>query len=64
MLEVVASNGWAQMRWDRVPALVSIWAVKTLDTTALTPAGVAAEVKSWICGVLSGSEPALDLRVI
>lgn len=60
MLEVVSTNGWDQMRWDRVPALAPYWTVTTIDTTDRDAAAVAAKVKAWICEVLSGTLPSLD----
>lgn len=64
MLEVMSSNGWPDMRWDRLPALRPVWTVETVDKTRMTPATCAAEVKSWISGVLSGSVSSVDPRVI
>jgi hypothetical protein len=47
-LEVIA-RGWAEMRWDRLP---STWEIAEIDTTNLSPAGVAAEVLAWCRGAL------------
>ncbi|MGH2860934.1 MAG: hypothetical protein ACRDLT_05415 [Solirubrobacteraceae bacterium] len=59
MLEVVTTNGWRGMRWDRVPLLAPQWAVQTIDTTELGPHAAAEQVKAWICGVLAGTQPSL-----
>jgi hypothetical protein len=37
MLQVVTTNGWRQMRWDRIPALAPTWRVHTMDTTDRSP---------------------------
>lgn len=63
MLEVVTTNGWAQMRWERVAALASRWTVHTIDTSAHDASVVATQVRSWLSGVLSGAEPSLDLTL-
>ncbi len=62
MLEVVTTNGWDAMCWDRIPALASRWAVHMVDTTDLAGPETAAQVKAWIYGVLSGDQPSLEPR--
>ena len=38
VLEVVTTNGWDQMCWDRIPPLVAAnWHVKVIDTSIRTP---------------------------
>jgi hypothetical protein len=59
MLEVVTTNSWDQMRWDRIPALVPQWHVHTIDTTDSSPQQVADAVLAWIRSTLAGAEPLL-----
>ena len=47
-LDVVATNGWGEMRWDRVPQAAVGWAVHVIDTTELMPQDTAAAVLSWL----------------
>lgn len=42
-LEVIA-GGWPEMRWEWLP---SSWEVAEVDTTDMSPAGVAAKVLAW-----------------
>jgi hypothetical protein len=51
------------MHWERIPGLASRWTVRTIDTSAHDATAVAAQVRSWISGVLSGAEPSLDLHL-
>jgi broad-specificity NMP kinase len=53
MLEVVTTNGWPAMRWDRVPAAAADWAVHVIDTTDLTPTDTAASVLTWLRSTLA-----------
>lgn len=62
MLEVVTTNLWERMRWDRIPKLAPGWRGNVIDTSSLEPLQAAAAVKSWICDVLNGTEPSLALR--
>ena len=61
MLEVVTTNGWDQMRWDRIPALASDWHVHTIDTTDTAPEQVADAVLSWARSAIAGAEPTLHV---
>jgi hypothetical protein len=61
MLEVVATNGWDQMRWDRIPALAAHWHLNVIDTADRTPKAVSGTVLAWIRSVLGGNEPALHI---
>ncbi len=47
-LDVVATNGWGEMRWDRVPQAAVGWVAHVIDTTELTPQDTAAAVLSWL----------------
>jgi hypothetical protein len=61
MLEVVTTNGWDQMRWDRIPALASDWHVHTIDTTDRSPEQVAATALAWIRSAIAGAEPTIHI---
>jgi broad-specificity NMP kinase len=43
-LDVIADQGWDEMRWERIP---SSWEVTEIDTTHLAPPEVAAGVLAW-----------------
>jgi hypothetical protein len=49
-LDVIADQGWDEMRWDRLP---DAWEVPVIDTTELSPAQVAMDVLAW-CRVATG----------
>jgi len=59
MLEVVTTNGWADMCWERIPALAPQWRVHTIDTTDQSLDSVAAEVLRWIQSAITGDAPLL-----
>jgi hypothetical protein len=61
MLEVVTTNSWDQMRWDRIPALAPGWHVHTIDTTDTAPEQVADAVLSWARSAIAGAEPTLHV---
>jgi len=48
MLEVVTTNGWDQMRWDRVQRASPGRPVHVIDTTELDPLAAASAVLVWI----------------
>ncbi len=53
MLEVVTTNGWPEMRWERVPPAADGWAVHVIDTTDHTPRDTAASVLTWLRSTLA-----------
>jgi broad-specificity NMP kinase len=59
MLEVVTTNGWDQMRWDRLTALAPQWHVTVIDTTDRTPEHVSADVLRWIRSAIAGTTPTI-----
>jgi hypothetical protein len=59
MLHVVSTDGWEQMRWDRLPRVEQHWHVHTVDTTALDPAATAKAVLTWVRGTLAGTIPTI-----
>jgi broad-specificity NMP kinase len=61
MLEVVTTNAWDQMNWDRIPALAPNWHVNVIDTTNRTAEQVAATVLTWIRSAIAGNEPLLHI---
>ena len=55
--EVIASTGWAAMRWDRWRGMRAgdpRWRFCEIDTTERSPAQVAAEALEWSGRVLDG----------
>jgi broad-specificity NMP kinase len=61
MLEVITTESWDQMQWDRLDRLSSAWHVTTIDTSELTPAQVAKAVSSWYRGVIDGDIPTIQV---
>jgi hypothetical protein len=61
MLEVVTTNGWDQMRWDRLPALATQWHVHTIDTTDRAPEHVADATLAWIRSAITGAQPTIHV---
>ena len=62
MPEVLTTNGWEQMRWERWPAPwrgAERWNVETIDTSERTIAEVAAAALAWAEASLRGETPAL-----
>ncbi len=58
-LDVVATNGWEEMRWDRVLDVATDWAVHVIDTTELPPQDTAAAVFTWALHPRSATSPAI-----
>ena len=63
-LEVLQSNGWEQMRWERLTRLheTGSWAMQVLDTSSLTAAAVATELLAWCRTALAGQAPSMHVR--
>jgi broad-specificity NMP kinase len=59
MLNVVTTDGWDQMHWDRIPRVTPRWHVHCVDTTDLNPADTADAVLAWLRAALAGVEPIL-----
>lgn len=61
--EVLQTDGWDQMRWERWSRLkdTGSWAMHVLDTSNLTAATVASEVLAWCRRALAGQAPAMHL---
>lgn len=55
--DVITSDGWDQMRWDRWLSVETepCWTTHIVDTTTRLPADVAQKVFEWIQGRLQGS---------
>ncbi len=50
MPEVITTNGWDEMRWDRLQRVADTWHVTTIDTSELSRTQVAAWCRSAIAG--------------
>jgi hypothetical protein len=63
-LEVLQTDGWEQMRWERLSRLdeTGRWAIHVLDTSSLTAAAVATELLAWCRRALAGQAPAMHAR--
>ena len=63
-LEVLQTNGWEHMRWERLRRLdeTGSWAMHVLDTSSLTAATVATELLAWCRRTLTGQSPSMHLR--
>jgi len=61
--EVLQTNGWEQMRWERWRSLsdAGSWAMHVLDTSSLTADEVAAELLAWCRIALAGQAPAMRI---
>jgi hypothetical protein len=63
MLEVITTNGWNQMRWDRLEHVTENWHVTTIDTSDLTRTQVAEQVTAWCRDAITGAIPAIHVPV-
>jgi len=52
--EVITTNGWDQMRWERVEHIAPHWHVTILETTNKSRDEVAAESLAWCRRALAG----------
>lgn len=57
MLDVVRTDAWEGMRWDRIARSAADWNVHVIDSTQLTAEASASAVLSWIRSVLAGRVP-------
>jgi energy-coupling factor transporter ATP-binding protein EcfA2 len=58
MPQVLQTGGWDQMRWDRLRERDG-WAMRVLDTSALSAPAVAREVLTWCIDALAGRAPVM-----
>jgi energy-coupling factor transporter ATP-binding protein EcfA2 len=60
-LEVLQTNGWEQMHWERLSRLdeTGSWAMHVVDTPSVTTAAVAAELLAWCRRALAGQAPSM-----
>jgi energy-coupling factor transporter ATP-binding protein EcfA2 len=61
MLHVLSTDGWHEMRWDRLAGLAPGWRIVRVDTTAVTREGVATAVLEWCHRALGGEAPIIRL---
>jgi broad-specificity NMP kinase len=57
MPEVITTNGWEQMRWDRLEHVADTWHVTTIDTSELSRTQVAGTVAAWSRSSIAGEIP-------
>ncbi|MFZ1996759.1 MAG: hypothetical protein WAU75_21775 [Solirubrobacteraceae bacterium] len=59
--EVLQTDGWEQMRWERWSRLDETggWAMHVLDSSRMTAAAVACELVAWSRRALAGQAPAI-----
>ncbi len=60
--EVVTTDGWDQMRWERLERLAPDWHVTVLDTTAMSRHEVADAVAGWCRRTLNGDTKTLHVN--
>lgn len=60
--QVITTDGWHLMRWERLNRLAPDWHVTVLDTTAMSPAEVAAAVVAWCRQTLNGETRTLRVN--
>jgi hypothetical protein len=60
--QVVTTDGWDQMRWERLDRLAPAWHVTVLDTTAMTRAMVATAVLAWCRSTLNGDVRSMQVN--
>jgi len=61
MRQVLSTDGWAEMRWERLTNLTSSWRMHHIDTTLMTREAVSEAVLDWCRRVLAGNGPVLRL---
>lgn len=61
MPEVITTNGWDQMRWERLSSVADTWHTTTIDTTDLSRAQVADAVVAWCRSTLAGEVPVIKV---
>ncbi|AXH37459.1 hypothetical protein DVJ78_17920 (plasmid) [Humibacter sp. BT305] len=59
MPEVIAVNGWDQMRRERLGRLGEVWHTTTIDTSELTRTQVAEAVTAWSRDAIAGTVPTI-----
>lgn len=55
--EVITTDRWDGMRWDRLERVTDAWYVTTVDTSDLTRSQVAAAVLAWCRDSIAGDIP-------
>jgi hypothetical protein len=61
MPEVITTNGWDQMRWDRLQRVADTWHVTTIDTSDCSPSQVTDEVSVWCRSAIAGEVPLIRI---
>jgi hypothetical protein len=61
MPEVITTNGWDQMRWERLDRVSDGWYVTTIDTSDQAPAQVAEAVRAWCRRAIDGDIPTIHV---
>ena len=61
MTHVLSTQGWDEMRWDRLAGLAPGWRIVRVDTTAMTRQDVADAVLEWCHLALAGNAPTIRL---
>jgi hypothetical protein len=59
MPEVITTNSWDQMRWDRLQHVSDTWHVTTIDTSELSRMQVAEAVVAWARSSVAGDVPVI-----
>jgi hypothetical protein len=62
MTHVLSTQGWDEMRWDRLAGLAPAWSSVRVDTTDLTRQDVADAVLEWCHLALGGQAPTIRVR--
>ena len=61
MPHVLSTDGWDEMRWDRLAVLARDWQMIRIDTTPMTRDRVAAAVLEWCRRVLAAEAPIMSM---
>jgi hypothetical protein len=61
MTHVLSTDGWEEMRWDRLATLAPAWRMVRIDTTAMTRDRVAEAVLEWCHQALAAEAPTIPL---
>jgi len=61
MPEVITTNSWDQMRWDRLQHVSDTWHVTTIDSSELSRMQVAEAVVAWARSSVAGEVPAIHV---
>ena len=61
MPEVITTNSWDQMRWDRLQHVSDTWHVTMIETSELSRMQVAEAIVAWVRGSVAGDIPAIHV---